>query len=461
MTGRRDRSWRRASLFMLAGPLVLGVVPRSVEAVVYGTDDRTEALAHPSVAWQDRARLSIMSIAREELAICDGATVQLPTALMGEVRELCEDQPFYEQPVVSYCSSTLIDDDVIATAAHCMFDEVSGEDLCPRRAFVAGLHYAADGSLPQLGVDDVYGCRQVLAHVPGVDIALVQLERPVTGDHEPAPVSLAEVALADSVGVIGFPDGIPMKVTEGCSVLSLTESLVGNNCDIFRGNSGSGMFRADTLELVGVIASGPNDYRLDGDCRVVNELTEDGHIPGVNSAPQLANAYPIGLTLTALCDSGWPGPLCGTVAECGDGWCSGEETARSCAADCQPAQCGDGVCAVLEELDCTEDCEHLTASCEEPGGSGTGDTGDSGESGDAGLDETGADTPGSTGGGVGTSGGASADDSGATVGEESTGEPAAEGEGGGCGCRARGGASGGWLLGGIVLGAWRRRRKGT
>lgn len=459
MTASRRRPSRRGAPGLLAAPLVLGLVPRPAEAVVYGTDDRTEALAHPSAAWQDRARLSIMSVARDELAICDGATVELPTALMGEVRELCEDQPFYEQPVISYCSSTLIDDDVVATAAHCMFDEDTGEDLCPRRAFVAGLHLGADGTPPWPGVEDVYGCRQVLVHVPGIDIALVQLERPVTGDHEPAPVSPVEVALADAVGVIGFPDGIPMKVTEGCSVLSLTESLIGNNCDIFRGNSGSGLFRADTLELVGVIASGPNDYRLEGDCRVVNQLTEDGQLPGVPSAPQLANAYPIGLALAALCDLGFPGPLCGTEAACGDGWCSGGETASRCAADCQPVACGDGVCAVLEELECTEDCGHLTERCEEPGGSGTGDSGDTDESGDAGLDDTGTGTGGSTGGSAGaTSGGV--DDGAATVADESTGgEPAAEGDGNGCGCRARGGSSGAWWLGGgVVLGVWRRRR---
>lgn len=441
--------WLTAGLVVTGGLLA----PAPAGAVVYGVDDRVEVHEHPSESWRQLAQTSILAMGRSSWMICgDEPELIIPEVTLGEHRELCEGQPFEDQPVLGRCSATLVDRDLVVTAHHCIHDGDTGESECPTTVFSPGAYYAEDGTLVAPSADQIYGCRQIVAEAPDVDISIIQLDRPMEEPYAPATISAVPVALDDPLGVIGFPDSIPMKITDQCSVLSRTPSLALNNCDTFRGNSGSGMFLAETLEMVAVVRGGPGDYRQEGDCRIVNTLTEDGHIRGIPSAPQLASATPIELVIPALCDSDWPTPICGLAAACGDGWCTGDETASSCAEDCSEPQCGDGVCEVLAELDCEEDCGHLTVECpvDEPGATG----GSEGSGGETGLDDTGADT-GTTGAPVPPA----ATTTGTLDTDGSTGGAAVDDEAGGCGCRAPARPRGGWLMAMMLALGLRRGRR--
>ncbi len=445
-----NRPWLTAGLSIAGGLLA----PAHAGAVVYGVDDRIEVHEHPSEAWRQLAQTSILAMGRSSWMICgDEPELLIPELTLGEHRELCEGQPFEDQPVLGRCSATLIDRDLVATAHHCIHDGETGASQCPTTVFSPGAYYAEDGTLVAPSAAQIYGCRQIVAEAKDVDISIVQLDRPMAEPYAPATLGAIPVALDDPLGVIGFPDSIPMKIAGGCSVLSRTPSLALNNCDTFKGNSGSGVFHGETLELVAVVRGGPGDYRQEGDCRIVNTLTEEGLIRGIPSAPQLASATPIELVLPSLCDSGWPTPICGGAASCGDGWCTGEETVSSCAEDCSDAECGDEVCEVLTELDCEEDCGHLTVECpsEEPGT--TGGPGDS-SGGETGLDDTGAGQTDTTGGPMPPAGTTTTmTDTGDGIGGASI-----DDEAGGCGCRAPGLPRGGWLMA-VMLGLGLRRRR--
>lgn len=66
----------------------------------------------------------------------------------------------------------------------------------------------------------------------------------------------------------------------------------------------------------------------------------------------------VATSVTALCGSGWPSSrLCDSSASCGDGVCSGKESAEDCDSDCDPPSCGDGLCELSERSSCAEDCE--------------------------------------------------------------------------------------------------------
>ncbi len=403
-----------------------------VGAVVYGDDDRRDVYDHPSPAWQTLAQQSIMMMARSSWMVCgDQPQLVLPELTLGEHQELCEGERFFEQPVLGTCSATLIDTDLVVTAAHCVLDQDTGRSTCPTTVFAPGPHYIAGDDLVTPDVEDLYGCRQVLVQDQGIDIAIVQLDRPVVGPYLPAAVSAMPVQLDEAVAAIGFPSGIPTKIADDCAALMLTETNIRHNCDTFAGNSGSGIFSAGSMALVGVMSGGPGDYQQQGDCRVVNVLTEDGQIPGIPSAPQLALAIHIEPAMTSLCATGWPSPVCGGSAMCGDGTCSGNETLDVCPADCAAPTCGDGVCEVSSELDCDADCGHLTVDCPQDG-TGTGDSGTG--DGDTGLDDTGSspgDTTasGSTAGPRGTTGAPTA-----TEGSTGATTPGVDTDGGGCGC---------------------------
>ncbi len=427
-------------------------------AAIYGTDDRLQLYEETDDDWRTLGEQSIVMKLRAGWGICDGATVS-PTTTLGEYQNLCEGEAYIDDPVLASCSATLVDSDLIVIARHCVLED----DACATASFVPGPRRASADELVMPGPEDIYACRRVVAELDGVDIAFVQLDRPVDGM---TPATLGPTPELDApLGVLGFPTGTPMKVARACNVRGMNNAgLVQHDCDTFMGNSGSGVFDAER-RLWGVHVNGPGgDYDDQGDCKIAKLYTQDGQLPGIPSAPQFGAAAQISDVLPVLCESGWPTPLCGTEAACGDGTCSGTETASTCAEDCTAAVCGDGVCEVLTELECAEDCAHLVEVC---GGGET--TGGEGESSGGSADDTGTgggSTDGGTADGGGSTTSAAGDTSTGTAAGESSGGAGADGgsaDGGGCSCTASpdGGAAAAPMLVLVGLAARRRRRSGA
>jgi MYXO-CTERM domain-containing protein len=253
------------------------------EAVVYGEDDRMEPYAHPSAVHRAVARSAIaVEIRASNLDESDPSNVRIDyTRTLSEAKMLCPGEPFEDQIEPGECSGTLLDDEHVITAGHCV-DEV--EDCDGTMAWVLGFRYESPGVLAPLTSNDVYRCRRVLAYIDDgvVDHAVIQLDRPVVG-HTPVTVRPAPGGLpvGTPLTLIGHPNGLPMKIasngeittTDG-SGLSLTATL-----DAFSGNSGSGVFN-DAGELVAILTAGMDDYVPSGSCNVVNTIdpppTDDG-----------------------------------------------------------------------------------------------------------------------------------------------------------------------------------------
>jgi hypothetical protein len=315
---------------------------------------------------------------------------------LAEHAELCEGEPFADQPVIAGCSGTLIDRNLVVTAQHC----IGTDDACRSARFLTGLYNDESGALRELRPSDVYSCRARVAVPEGRDIVVIELDRPVAAPYGPMPVAEVRPHVGESLRVAGFPTGIPMKIASGCSVLDYYEA--GDdyriNCDLFAGNSGSGVFDS-SAELLGVYFSGAGDYRprAPGECFVRQTLAEDG--TGVGVVPQLGSFEPIESAIDSLCATGYPSALCGGAAACGDGVCSSDETFASCAADCDDRRCGNGVCELDEHFSCAADCGERAVTCASDAGVPAVP--------DAGVSraDAGADSPaGASGGGCSTAG---------------------------------------------------------
>jgi hypothetical protein len=86
----------------------------------------------------------------------------------------------------------------------------------------------------------------------------------VTGDHAPAtvdPATVRSLARGTPVTMLGFGDGLPLKIDTGGVVVSTGGSLFQATVDAFAGNSGSGVFVGRSL--VGMLSSGAPDFTLD------------------------------------------------------------------------------------------------------------------------------------------------------------------------------------------------------
>jgi len=322
--------------------------------VVYGTDDRKDWYEHPDLALRD---LTTQSIA----AMMDPATVQrnsdgtysLNADTIGRSYGLCRTERFYDQLSAASCSGTLIDDDLILTAGHC----VTNASDCASTVWVFNYYMESATALATIEATDVYECAQLMVHQEptrnsDLDYSILRIDRSAAPRHTPADIEKQRVALrvGDPVTIIGFGSGLPAKIDNGGNVLDASTAALEAfraTTDSFGGNSGSGVFDINR-KVVGILVNGDTDYNYRGGCATVNVLSETG-VSG-EGVTYAFNA------VQDLCGTGYASArLCGTSSICGDGFCSADETATGCATDCA-STCGNGVCDPTDIPSCPSEC---------------------------------------------------------------------------------------------------------
>jgi len=319
------------------------------QPVVYGEDDREDVYAFADQAWAaEAANFTAAMVPIDRVNETDPNNVALPTTTLQQSFGVCPDERFASQITAGFCSSTLVAPDTVVLAGHCI-----NAGNCAQYAFVFDYYMTDATTLHPITHDDVYHCAQVLTQQvvgTGADFAVVRLDRPVVG-RTPAVIatSSAEVPNGTRLIINGYPSGLPLKLEDGAAVRDSRASTLDffvANLDTFGGNSGSGVFRADTHQMVGILVRGETDYVQDpAGCSRVNRCPDNG-CRGEDSTYAFR-------AIESLCAAG-PHSLC----HCGDGTCdpaTGETTA-TCPSDCG-SQCGDNVCNGTESpITCPQDC---------------------------------------------------------------------------------------------------------
>ncbi|MGA9526112.1 MAG: trypsin-like peptidase domain-containing protein [Myxococcaceae bacterium] len=265
------------------GSVVPEVLEETESKVVYGNDDRLDVYSFAAGSeWKQRALTSTVALMRPgEVSFDSNGTAQFNGGTLGSNRYLCSDQSFRNQPASAFCSGTLIADDLILTAGHCIDDSSD----CANTLFVFKYAMRDDASLEVITRDDVFSCTGIVRRELGttadgnLDYAVVRIDRKATPRFTPAPVVTEPVVNeGDQVTVIGCPSGIPFKIDEGGAVrdarASVGDDFVANS-DTFGGNSGSGVYDASG-RVVGILVRGENDYTSTGSCYAVNRCSETG-----------------------------------------------------------------------------------------------------------------------------------------------------------------------------------------
>ncbi|NOJ95314.1 trypsin-like serine protease [Corallococcus coralloides] len=261
--------------------------------VVYGNDDRYDVYAHPSAALRDLARQStVMLTVPDFLDMRDPNNVKVDPLTLGEYEELCSDQRFYDDPIPALCSGTLIDDDLVLTAGHCVGPATPNDDFieCKDARFVFNFYKTAEGQLQTITSQDVFSCKSIVARhlstgseATNVDYAIIRLDRSAAPRFKPAPVrpGNAPLTVGQNVAVIGSGSGVPFKIDSGGSVrenyAEYMDYFVAST-DTFGGNSGSGVYETGTYTVAGILVRGDDDYveRPGQNCVEVNVCAENG-----------------------------------------------------------------------------------------------------------------------------------------------------------------------------------------
>jgi hypothetical protein len=260
----------------ISNEALLGQLGKKLK-VVYGVDDRQDIREWIKLqrAAVDRAGASglhdgILRNAQRVCCIVNKMKVHaIPGADAYQVDvskfDVCPEERFSGQPVMSYCSGFLAGKDLIVSAGHC-FKEHDARD----QAYIFGYQLPTEGMLRDKGQfvipsENVYFARELvkgrLDLRTGLDFAIVRLDREVVG-RSPVQISSRPVVKGDRVYTIGHPCGLPMKVANNAVVLSSRDVFFVTNLDTYGGNSGSGVWLEDTHELVGILVRGGDDFEF-------------------------------------------------------------------------------------------------------------------------------------------------------------------------------------------------------
>jgi len=316
-------------------PVALGVIalgacaeappaeaPRAAVApVIFGADDRVEVHEVVDAALRELVVRAVPAMVHQGRLGRDpiSGAVTLSGSPLGEGRGLCEGEAFLEQPAVASCSATLIDDDLVLTAGHCV-DAVA----CADQRYVFGWYYESPGVLRELEDASVYACAEVVAfELSGRnDFAIVRLDRAAPGP--PVAVRTGPIAVDEVVSLAGYPLGVPMKVVEGGAVTGIRSATTFfARLDAHPGNSGSGVLDSE-LRVVGELTAGPiSAFDDGGTCTVLRVIGED--------AERTETINSVTPAIAALCGSSAATErLCSPA--CADGWCDEGEV---CPIDCE------------------------------------------------------------------------------------------------------------------------------
>ncbi len=310
-------------LFLLAGCVVeTGEGVDSVQrAAIFGVDDRVELFETSDSLLQEIGRRSVAALMDARFVDRDG----LRTISLGELIEssfgvaACEEVPFLDQPAVASCTGTLIDDDLILTASHC----VPTQEFCDDLAIVFDYHYAAAGRLEEIGPEDIYTCASIEVISYLRDQAIIRLDREVEAPHQPTSVREGDnpIRSGERLSVLSHGLGLPLKVDESSEIGPIYPNGIDTfyfSSDVFGGSSGAPILDRRG-ELIGVVSRGATpDF---DDRRCVNLSVED-----VEDGPQNIASYSF-RTMHKLCNGG-PGSarLCrdkkAWCPSCGDGGCA-------------------------------------------------------------------------------------------------------------------------------------------
>jgi len=269
--------------------------------VIYGDDNRVEYFA--AHATRKTLADSVVSLwAAGSVTALPSGDFKLKTKLFGERNfdanggKLCPGEPYREQPVGAHCSGTLVGEDLVMTAGHCLDTQAQ----CNDTKLVFGFGIAKEGGTAPTTVPaaNVYSCKSIVssklessvhgkmtqqeAAMKGIildlDYSIIKLDRKVAG-RKPLKINRnGGLQKGSAIMVIGHPVGLPVKVADGATVINLRgdDSFFEANLDTYGGNSGSGVFNVRTGLIEGILVRGRTDFvKTPAGCYVSNVLDQN------------------------------------------------------------------------------------------------------------------------------------------------------------------------------------------
>lgn len=283
-------------LFLLSLLIKTNVNAASEGRVIYGDDNRLDVYQVESEAIRMISESTAAMISTSKLSKLVDGKYKIQLGSYSQRYDLCQDEPFYNQPTAASCSGFLVGEDLLVTAGHC----IRSSSDCDSQSFVFGFKMIdSNTSVSLVSENQVYKCKSIIKQSATLskDYALIRLDRKVAG-YQPLKIRReGRLNVGDAIIVIGHPAGLPTKVAGGANVRSWSSdnAYFQSNLDTYGGNSGSAVFNASTFEVEGILVRGATDYVYDSNrqCRMSNVCSNEGcRGEDVTSIALIANQIP-------------------------------------------------------------------------------------------------------------------------------------------------------------------------
>lgn len=228
-------------------------------AGIFGEDSRYEAYQSSNAHQLRLARATPALIRTEAIEkLANGNYLTKPRS--AEQMRICPDVAFADQPFLVNCSASLIAEDLILTAAHCI--DVSGPSVCGDFKIV--FDYAMGEEFQTFKASQVYDCKKVEYYQFNIrdmkeDLAIIRLDRKIK-DRELIELDLRSLKIGEKLEMMGYPLGLPLKGVDEGKVTSLHPETLSfrHDLDTFSCNSGGPVF-SDEGKQVGVLVRGTTE----------------------------------------------------------------------------------------------------------------------------------------------------------------------------------------------------------
>jgi hypothetical protein len=252
--------------------------------VVYGEDNRKDLYEVRNPLFIKLANSTAAMVQTKYLEKTSKGFAARIDVTLEDGLKVCPSERFSQQPLLSNCSGFLVGKNTIVTAGHCA--DGNHEQVCRDNVWIFD-HKMEDSkhiNLNDIKKSNVYLCKKVVKQMfnRDQDFAVITLDRDVIGREPLKFRKKGKVSSDANLVVIGHPSMMPLKVSDGGSVLlNNGKYQFTTNLDTFQGNSGSAVFNSDTGLLEGILVSGKTDYipsdeRDAESCKVVNTCDNKG-----------------------------------------------------------------------------------------------------------------------------------------------------------------------------------------